>query len=117
MVLRAISWYKRFMVYVRFYSDRFGNRIELTPERWAHVLSRHPELSAWQHLLGEALEAPEVVTRSIYDSHVRLYYRYFSHVLGGKRLVVVVQLNRRNLILTAYVTTRRVGGTRLWPAD
>lgn len=105
------------MVYPRFFVDRFGHRIELTSERWNHILDRHQELTSCEHFIPEVLESPNTVRRSIYDPAVHLYYRYFPHIFNGKFLVVVVEFSRRPNIMTAYITHRCKGGPKLWPKD
>ena len=58
--------------------DAFGQTIELTAERWRHVLAEHQELRSFEHLIPETLQAPDAVIRSIYDPKVRLYYKPFA---------------------------------------
>ena len=100
----------------RSFSDAFGHTIELTPERWFHVLAEHQELEAFDHLIPETLQAPDDVVRSIYDPKVGLYYKWFPSLWHGKYFVVVVQFNRHHFILTAYITDKIKGGVRLWPS-
>ena len=40
--------------------DPDGRRVELTSERWAHVLDIHPELKRWQHAVLRAISEPTV---------------------------------------------------------
>ena len=103
------------MATLRSFVDAFGHTIELTAERWLHVLAAHQELHALENLIPEALQKPDAVVRSIYDPQVRLYYKQFSHIWHGKYLVVV-KLNRRHFMLTAYITDKIKGGTRVWPS-
>lgn len=98
------------------FRDAFGHTIELTAERWLHVLDAHPELRDGERLIPETLQEPEVVARSVYDPQARLYYKRFPHLWHGKYLVVVVKLNRRHFLLTAYVTDTIKRGERLWPS-
>ena len=100
----------------RHFSDASGYAIELTAERWLHVLSQHQELETLESLLAEVLQHPEVIVRSVHDPQVRLYYKPFPHLWHGKYLVVVVKFERRCFILTAYITDKIKGGTKLWPS-
>ena len=100
----------------RSFVDRFGHTIELTTERWLHVLDRHQELQEFEYLIPQTLREPDLVTHSVYDPKVRLYYKRFAHLWGGKFFVVVVRFNQRCFLLTAYLTDRIKGGERVWPS-
>ena len=77
-------------------------------------MAEHQELRATEELIGQVLKQPDAVIRSLYDPLVRLYYKWCPSLWHGKYLVVVVALNHRNFILTAYLTDRIKGGERLW---
>lgn len=100
----------------RRFVDAFGQTIELTEERWSHVLEAHQELRVLEELIPQVLRAPDAVVRSLYDPAVRLYYKWFASVWHGTYLVVVVKSNHRHFILTAYITEKLKGGVRLWPS-
>ena len=100
----------------RSFVDAFGQTIELTAERWLHVLEAHQELQAHEPLILQTLQEPDAVARSVHDPYVRLYYKRYPQFWHGKFLVVVVKLNHRHFILTAYITDKIKGGARLWPS-
>ena len=95
--------------------DAFGHAIELTKERWLHVLTQHEEVEEFERLIPLTLQAPDVVVSSVYDADARLYYKRFADLWHGKYLVVVVKFSRRNFIVTVYITDKIKGGTRRWP--
>lgn len=99
------------------FQDRFGHRVELTTERWHHITAEHPELHGGYHVLQQTLAEPERLVRSVHDSAVVLYYRFFPQLWHGKFVAVVVKRAARHFILTAYVTDSIKGGTTLWPND
>ena len=89
-------------------TDKWGNQIELTEERWEHILDYHPELS--QHL-DDVLLTVRTGRRkqSPMDPHKYTYYRDFSSLLHNyTRIVVIVKLIRNNFIITAYPIRKRI---------
>ncbi len=86
----------------RFVAHLLGE-IELTDERWRHILIYHPDVRRFRTQIAETLAAPETVRRSAYDPEVFIFYR---RVVRSKYLAVVVKTNKRNFILTAYLTER-----------
>ena len=67
--------------------------------------------------IGETLERPQPVIRSISDEQSRLYYRYYvGSKVGDKYVCVVVKFGVRDaLILTAYLTDKQQRGDIIWP--
>lgn len=86
---------------MRSFRSSFG-RVELTDERAAHIESFHPDIVSCLDGLVDVIEAPDIVVRSRNDFDVRLFYRFLQR--RRKYLVVVVKVNERNFILTAYLT-------------
>lgn len=97
--------------------DRYGNRIELSNERWQHIIKEHPEVKNCQDKLPEVVKQPDLIKHSKKDKDVLLYYRYYPEILGGKYLLVVVKIRSRSLVLTCYVTDRIKEGDVLWQRD
>lgn len=94
--------------------DRFGNEIHLTDERWTYIRVQHPEISPYLEEIIETLRAPEVVKKSKRDGKVHLYFKFFDHILGGKFILVVVKMEARKFIITAYVTDYVKKGETIW---
>ena len=87
--------------------DRWGNRIELTGERWAHILESHWELS---HHRDDVLLTVQTGRRkqSPTDPHKYTYYKNFDDLPHNyTRIVVIVKLIRNNFIITAYPIRKR----------
>ncbi|MDI6767693.1 MAG: hypothetical protein QME52_12800 [Bacteroidota bacterium] len=94
--------------------DVFGRMIEISSERWQHVCKQHPELLDLQDEVKGTLVSPDLIKMSLTDKSVRLYYRFYPTILGGKYILVVVKTNKRNFIVTAYVTDYIKAGDELW---
>jgi hypothetical protein len=98
-------------------SDRWGNEIYLTDERWAHIIETHDEMIDYRsHVLvtvrtGQRRQDPFDPTKHKYSKRFRDLRERFTHV------VVVVKFAWReehqgeeavnNFILTAYQVSRR----------
>lgn len=84
------------------YASSFG-KIDLTTERLQHILEFHPEVKKEQKFFQAALKSPDVIRSSKSDLHVRIFYK---KIRTNKFLAVVVKVNTRNFILTAYLTNK-----------
>ena len=85
------------------YETSFGT-IELTEERKDHILRFHPEVSGVLNEFERTLQLPDSIIRSQYDPEVRIWYRYLPQ--HKKLLAIVVKMNTRHFILTAYLTKK-----------
>ena len=89
--------------------DRYGNEIELTDERWAHIIKGHPEL---EEFLRDVLETVRTGRRR-QDPLEPQKYRYtkaFDRLpFDATHLVVIVKLVRNNFVVTAYAVQRGKG--------
>jgi|SRR5262245_55111782 len=95
--------------------DVFSQAVELTEERWQHIVTEHPIMSEYREKLPTVLADPDYIKRSKRDGDVLLYYRYFTDILAGKFLLVVVKRDaKRSFILTGYVTRSVMKGNTLW---
>jgi hypothetical protein len=97
-------------------SDRWGNEIYLTDERWAHIVETHDEMIDYRrHVLmtvrtGQRLQDP-------FDPAKYKYFKRFRDLAEGfTHLVVIVKFTWReeseeavpnNFVLTAYQVSRR----------
>ncbi len=95
-------------------SDYRGIQVELTDERWQHIVTEHPEVGRFKNRLSEILSKPDLVKCSKRDKDVLLYYRYYSDIFGGKYLLAVVKIHKRPFLLTYYVTDRIKEGGVIW---
>lgn len=95
--------------------DVFLQPVELTEERWQHIVAAHPEVIEHKEKIPIVLADPDYVKRSKRDEHVILYYRYFADILGGKYLLIAVKKDpARSFVLTGYVTRSVMKGETLW---
>ena len=95
--------------------DFQGREVRLTDERLEHILE-HPEMWGSEAAIGVTLAYPDRVIESLFDSDIRLYYRFYRDtVVGAKHLCVVVKTSEEDaFILTAYLTDSIKRGRRLW---
>lgn len=84
------------------FDSPFG-RIELTDERWSHIITFHPEVHLYHKYLDLTLVSPDFVQRSKLDPAVKICYHFITR---SRYFAVVVKTNQRNFILTAYITTK-----------
>ena len=94
--------------------DYCGKQIELTAERWQHIVTEHPEVKGFKAELTDILGKPSLVKHSKRDKGVLLYYRYYPNIFGGKYLLAVVKIQLRSFLLTCYVTDKIKGGNVIW---
>ena len=87
------------------YRDHFGDVVELTDERWNHIVKEHPEMHPYLERIPGVLSDPDYVKRSRRDDVVWLYYRRYTDLFEGKFLLVVVKKGARPFILTATSPT------------
>lgn len=90
-----------------------GKTAELTDERRDHILTYHPDVGPFLDRVGEVLASPDLLRRSAQDPEVVLFYKFYSDILNGKYMVVVVKENQRSFILTVYLTNSTRTGVDL----
>lgn len=76
--------------------------VELTDERERHIVEFHPEVKAFRKHFSATLNASASVRTSKFDKEVKIFYQLLPS--NNKYLAIVVETNRRNFILTAYLT-------------
>ncbi|MBI3538179.1 MAG: hypothetical protein HY070_11570 [Chloroflexi bacterium] len=96
------------------FKDYLGEEIFLTAQVYQVILVKHLEVSRFFDRVGDTLMNPDEVRKSVTDSRVRLYYRYYPDVLDGKFVVVVVKRAEGIFISTIYATDRIKEGEILW---
>jgi hypothetical protein len=82
--------------------DRYGNQIELTDERWRHIVTYHPELEDRRDEVLETIRKG-VRRQDAVEPEKYKYVRKFADLpLDYTHLVAVVKMVRNNFVLTAY---------------
>lgn len=83
------------------FNSIFG-KVELTQERKKHIFEFHPEVRSYRKYFPETLTKPDVIRRSKSDQAVLILYK----LLQKKYLAIVIKTNKRNFVLTAYLTDK-----------
>jgi hypothetical protein len=96
-------------------SDRWGNEIYLTDERWQHILETHEEMTNFREYLFETLRTGQR-HQDVFDPSKYKYSKKFTGLPDDfTHIVVVVKFSRQvtargevpnNFVLTAYQVTR-----------
>lgn len=96
--------------------DIFGNVIELTEERWQHILLHHPVMERYRARITEVLREPHVVQQCDFNSNEFRYYRRYNDLRNASYLFVpIIKENERYFIITAFPIRKiREGGTLIW---
>ena len=110
----AVYFAERYLVMetgVRRFTDENGIEVQLTDERFRHILRRHPEMAFQLHRFAETLASPDAVSPSRSSPAVQLYYRLYPDLRGRNRYIclVVKRETGYSFILTAYLD-RRIKG-------
>lgn len=94
-------------------TDKWSNLIELTNERWQHILENHWELRGHLDAILETVQTGRRKQSTI-DPHKYTYYKDFDSLPHNyTRIVVIVKLIRNNFIITAYpIRKRRFHGSQ-----
>ena len=87
--------------------DRYGNHIELTEERWSHIVTYHPELENCREKIIETIQKGRRRQDAL-ELEKYKYIRKFNDLpLSYTHLVAVVKMIRNNFVLTAYGMEKR----------
>lgn len=87
--------------------DRYGNHIELTEERWSHIVTYHPELENCREKIIETIQKGRRRQDAL-ELEKYKYIRKFNDLpLSYTHLVAVVKMIRNNFVLTAYGIEKR----------
>ena len=96
------------------FTDYLGETIYLSAEVYKIILAKHREVHGFFDRVGETLQSPDMVRKSVSDARARLYYRFYADVLEGKFVAVVVKRADRNFISTVYATDKIKEGEIIW---
>ena len=91
------------------FEDLFGNRINLTKERWEHIALRHPEIKIMQNALPEVLKNPDIIVKSRHNEAVKLYHKKHKNYYT----VVLADISKK-FIITAYISYHIKKGEVEW---
>jgi len=106
-------------IVTRFPCGYLRGTVDLTEERERHIAERHPDLlPAHRERIAETLGSPDEIRRSARFATARLFSRWYTDLMGGKHIVVVVvsepDPQRRHWVITAYITRRLAEGDVEW---
>lgn len=83
-----------------------GVPIRLTPERWAHITGRHPEMSNQEEKVLNTVAAPDYIQRG--DAETLIAIKHFSKTPLTEKFCAVVYREITALdgfVITAYLTS------------
>jgi len=91
----------------------FGRDTILTQDTWNNILIKHPEMTGHLHEVQETIRCPEFIKESVSDA--RVLFWFYSDILKGKHLTVVVKSVDFDFVSTAYFARRIArGGAIVW---
>ena len=90
-------------------TDRWGNRIGLTDERWQHIIEGHPELEEFQNEVLETIRKGRRRQDPIDPQKYKYIYPAQGLSFGSTHIVVVVKLVSKSFVLTAYGIEKKGG--------
>jgi len=96
------------------YADIFGDSIELTDERWLHIIKEHPEVNQYKGRIQDVLATPDYVKKSSRDAEVLLYYKFYKDIFKGKYMLIAVKKGLHSFVLTCYITDMIKKGATIW---
>ena len=82
--------------------DRYGNQIELTDERWRHIVTYHPELEDCREEVLETIRKGGRRQDAIEPEKYKYLRKFADLPLDYTHLVAVIKMVRNNFVLTAY---------------
>ncbi len=90
-------------------TDRWGNRITLTDERWRHIIAWHPELGGFEEDVLDTLRKGQRRQDPIDQQKYKYTYPVEGLPFDLTHIVVVVRLASRKFVLTAYGIEKESG--------
>jgi len=94
------------------FKSKIRRIIELTEERKNHIIEYHPDIKPHLFKIPNALKHPDQIRKSRHNPEVLLFYKYFANI--KKYLAVVVKIDKRNFILTCYLTDKIKTGEKIY---
>jgi len=91
-------------------TDRWGNRIALTDERWQHILEWHRELEGFEENVLVTIRKGRRRQDPVDAQKYKYIYPTEGLPFGLTHIVVVVRIAARKFVLTAYGIEKKGGG-------
>jgi hypothetical protein len=88
------------------FRDRQGREVLLSPERWIHIISGHPEIEVYEADIRRAVEAPTAVIPGREPNEEWLYLEKAGPSRWLK-VVVVFDSENRGRIITSFARRRK----------
>jgi hypothetical protein len=92
--------------------------VELTEERYQHILETHPgTLPDYLNQLADNLADPDLIRSSERDPDALLFSKWFETIRGGRYLIVVLIHSTQpayTWIITTYTARKITGGQAIW---
>jgi hypothetical protein len=86
--------------------DREGREVLLSPERWQHIVSGHPEIEVYEQEVSRTVESPTAVL-SGRDPDEEWLYLEGAGPSRWLKVVVVFDSGERGRIITAFARRRK----------
>ncbi len=88
--------------------DKTDRKLRMTDWNWAHIIRRHPEVSAEKEKIIETLEHPDRITDSLKDEKAKFYYKYYKNRKSSNKFMMVLgrYLNGDGFIVSAHFVPR-----------
>ena len=86
--------------------DREGREVLLSPERWQHIVSGHPEIEVYEQEIRRAVESPTAVLSGREPGEEWLYLEGAGPSRWLK-VVVAFDSGERGRIITAFARRRK----------
>jgi hypothetical protein len=86
--------------------DREGRKVLLSPERWQHIVSGHPEIEVYEQEVRQAVESPTAVLPGRERDEEWLYLEGAGPSRWLK-VVVAFESAERGRIITAFARRRK----------
>lgn len=91
-----------------------GAVVEVTDERYAHVLARHEDFAPrYWHKVEETLSGPDEVRRNADSPDVFLFF-HWHYDIDKYVMVAVVSDPGRHWLITAFMTSDNPWGELVW---
>lgn len=83
--------------------DKSGREINLTKRQWAHITTKHADLSGKEEEIKRVLEKPDLILPHKFDENSRNYYKYDKNE-KAYLFVAARYLNGKGFVITAFYT-------------